>query len=115
MEKQNRKRDKQMLFRVTPEEKRLIQEKMRFVNMTNMREFMRKMLQKGYVVNADASEIKTLAAELQKIDVNMRQILRHVDTLGPAYAADAEEMRQKMKECWDMVRELFKECLRLSQ
>jgi hypothetical protein len=24
-------------------------------------------------------------------------------------------MRQKMKECWDMVRELFKECLRLSQ
>jgi predicted DsbA family dithiol-disulfide isomerase len=115
MEKQNRKRDIQMLFRVTPEEKRLIQEKMWIVNMTNMREYMRKMLQKGYIVNADASEIKTLAAELQKIDVNLRQILRHVDTLGPAYAADAEELRQKQAECWDMVRQLFKEHMRLTQ
>jgi len=113
MEKQNRKRDIQLLFRVTPEEKRLIQEKMRLVNMTNMREYMRKMLEKGYIVNADASEIKNLAAELQKIDINIKQILRHVDTLGPAYAADAEEMRQKMSECWEMVRELFKEHMRL--
>jgi hypothetical protein len=70
------------------------------------------MATKGYIVDTDVSELKNLAAELQKITVNTRQILRHVDTMGAAYAADAEEMRQKLDECWDMVRELFKEALR---
>lgn len=115
MEKQNRTRNIQMLFRVTPEEKRLIQEKMRLVNVSNMRAYMREMLQKGYIVNSDASEIKNLAAELQKIDVNIKQILRHVDTMGAAYAADAEEIRQKQADCWYMVRQLFKEHMRLTK
>lgn len=115
MEKQNRTRNIQMLFRVTAEEKWLIQEKMRLVNISNMQAYMREMLQKGYIVNSDASEIKNLATELQKIDVNIRQILRHVDTLGAAYAADAEEIRQNLDECWGTVRQLFKEHMRLTK
>ena len=115
MEKENRKRDIQMLFRVTPQEKNLIQEKMCLVNMTNMREYMRKMLTKGYIINTDFTELKNLAAELQKIDINIKQILRRVDTMGAAYAADAEEMRQKLDECWDMQRQLFKEAMKLSK
>ena len=115
MEKQNRKRDIQMLFRVTAEEKELIQEKMRLANITNMRKYMRKMLTKGYIVDINYTELKNLAAELQKITVNMRQILRHVDTMGAAYYADAEEIRQKLDECWDMQRQLFKEAMKLSK
>jgi hypothetical protein len=113
MEKQNRKRSIQLLFRVTPEEKKLIQEKMRLVGVTNFREYARQMATKGYIVNTDPSEIKNLAAELQKITVNIRQILRHADTMGELYAADSEEIRQKLNECWDIQRQLFKEALRL--
>ena len=115
MEKQNRTRNIQKIFRVTAEEKRLIQEKMRLVGITNMREYMRKMLTKGYIVDVDYTELKNLAAELQKITVNMRQILRHVDTMGAAYSTDAEEIRQKLDECWDMQRQLFKEAMKLSK
>ena len=112
MEKQNRKRDIQLLFRVTPEEKELIQEKMRLVDMTNFREYARQMATKGYIVNVDASEIKNVAAELQKIDVNIRQILRHADTMGELYATDTEEIQLKMKDNWRMVRKLFREAIR---
>lgn len=112
MEKQNRTRNIQMLFRVTPQEKELIREKMRLCRMSNMRAYMRQMAIKGYIVDTDYSEIKNLAAELQKITVNIRQILRRVDAMGALYAADAEEMRQKLDECWDIVRQLFKEAMR---
>jgi hypothetical protein len=113
MERQNRKRDIQLLFRVTPEEKKLIQEKMRLVGMTNFREYARQMATKGYIVNSDPSAIKSLATELQKITVNIRQILRHADTIGELYATDSEKIRQKLSECWEMQRQLFKEALRL--
>jgi len=115
MEKQNRKRDIQLLFRVTPEEKKLIQEKMCLAGITNMRAYMREMMAKGYIVNADPSVIKSLAAELQKITVNIKQILRHTDMMGELYAADSEEIRQKLNECWDMQRQLFKEFMRLTK
>ena len=115
MEKQNRTRNIQMLFRVTAKEKELIQEKMRLVRMSNMQSYMRQMAIKGYIVDTDVSELKNLAAELQKITVNFRQILKHVDTLGAAYAADAEEIRQKINECWDMQRQLFKEAMKFNK
>ena len=85
MEKQNRTRNIQKIFRVTAEEKRLIQEKMRLVGMTNMREYMRCMLTKGYIVTVDYTELKNLAAEI----------------------------RQKQAECWDLMRQLFKEAMKL--
>jgi len=115
MEKQNRTRNIQKIFRVTAEEKWLIQEKMRLVNMTNMQEYMRRMLTKGYIVSVDYTELKNLAAELQKITVNMRQILKHVDTLGAPYAADAEEIRRNIDECWVLMRQLFKEAMKLEK
>jgi len=114
MEKQIRKRDIQLVFRVTAEEKAFIQEKMRSIGMTNFREYARQMATKGYVINIDPTEIKNLSAELQKIDVNVRQILRHVDRMdGTAHVADTESIREKMAENWNMVRELFREALRL--
>ena len=115
MEKQNRTRNIQKIFRVTPQEKELIREKMRSVNMTNMQEYMRKMLTKGYIVYVDYTDLKKLAAEMQKIDVNTKQILRHIDTLGPAYAADAEYLRRMQAECWVLIRRLFKEAMELEK
>jgi hypothetical protein len=73
------------------------------------------MATKGYIIVVDHKEIKNTAAELQKVTVNIRQTLRYVDTLGPAYAADAEETRQKLDECWGMVRQLFKEAMRFQE
>ena len=113
--KENRKRDIQLVFRVTAEEKAFIQEKMRDIGMTNFREYARRIATKGYIINIDSTEIKNLSAELQKIDVNIRQILRHVDKTGSLYTADIEEIRAKMGEHWDIVRGLFREALRLSQ
>ena len=109
----NRKRKVQLLFRVAEKEKELIHGKMRLARMSNFEAYMRAMATKGYIVDVDFTELKYLAAELQKIDVNLKQILKYVDTLGAPYAADAAELRSKMKDCWDMVRQLFKESMQV--
>ena len=111
MEKQNRKRNMQILFRVTPDEKALIYEKMRLCRMTNFEAHAREMATKGYIIVKDYAELKNLAAELQEITIAVKQILKQVDTMGLMYAADAERIRRKLDECWDMVRQLFREAM----
>ena len=111
----NRKRKVQILFRVTQQEKDLIQQKMDFLGMDNFSKYAREMMRKGYIINVDTSELQNLAAELQKIDINLRQILRYVDTLGALYAADAAELRVKIQDCWNMVRQLFREAAKYSK
>jgi hypothetical protein len=98
---------------VSAEEKAFIHEKMRYLGMSNFNAYAIKMATDGYIIAQDFSEVKNLAAELQKIDVNTKQILKHLDAAGPLYAADSEYMRQKMSECWQMVRKLFDEIKRL--
>ena len=115
MKKENRKRDIQLVFRVTADERIFIQEKMRLASITSFCEYIRRMATKGYIVNVDWTEIKNFSVELQKIDVNIRQILRYVDKTGALYAADAEEIRTKMCECWDVIRAEMRDMLRLSQ
>ena len=115
MEKQNRKRSIQMLFRVTPQERALIYHKMAIVRMNSFQAYARQMATNGYIVDTDVSELKDLAAELQKITVNIRQILKYVDTLGTLYAADAGEIRQILDKCWDIVRQLFKESMKMNK
>ena len=67
----NRKRKNQILFCVTDEEKQMIQEKMKLLGTTNMGAYLRKMAIDGYIIKVDYSEQRKLAAEVNKIGVNI--------------------------------------------
>ena len=69
----NRKRNVQIKFRVTEEERSLIEEKMKQVPTRNMEAYLRKMAIDGYIIQVDHSDIKKMTAELQKIGVNIDQ------------------------------------------
>ena len=62
----NRKRNVQIKFRVTEEERSLIEEKMKQVPTSNMEAYLRKMAIDGYIIQVDHSDIKKMTAELQK-------------------------------------------------
>ena len=61
----NRKRNVQIKFRVTEEERILIEEKMKQVPTSNMEAYLRKMAIDGYIIQVDHSDIKKMTAELQ--------------------------------------------------
>ena len=77
---ENRKRNIQIKFRVTEEERTLIEEKMKQVPTSNMEAYLRKMAIDGYIIQIDHSDIKKMTAELQKIGVNINQIARRTTT-----------------------------------
>lgn len=70
---ENRKRNIQIKFRVTEEERTLIEEKMKQVPTSNMEAYLRKMAIDGYIIQVDHSDVKKMLAELQKIGVNIDQ------------------------------------------
>ena len=70
----NRKRNIQILFCVTPEEKKLIRQKMILSKTRNMGAYLRKMAIDGYIINTDTTPIKQVYEEMHKIGVNINQL-----------------------------------------
>ncbi len=64
---ENRKRNVQIIIRVTEEERALIEEKMQQIPTLNLSAYARKMLIDGYIITLDLQEIKGHTAQLQKI------------------------------------------------
>lgn len=100
----NRKRTVQIKFRVTEEERALIEEKMKLIPTRNMAAYLRKMAIDGYVIQVDHSDIKAMTAEIQKIGVNINQIARRANTTGNVYQEDIEEIKGVLNEIWRLQR-----------
>ena len=99
-----RKRTVQIKFRVTAEEKTLIEQKMKLVPTGNMEAYLRKMAIDGYIIQIDHSDIKAMTAEIQKIGVNINQIARRANSTGSVYQADIEEIKGVLAEIWRLQR-----------
>ena len=99
-----RKRNIQILFCVTPEEKKLIRRKMIVSKTKNMGAYLRKMAIDGYIVNTDTTPLKKQYEEMHKIGVNINQIAKKVNTTGDLYPEEMNELKEMVKELWRILR-----------
>lgn len=104
---ENRKRNVQIIIRVTEEERALIEEKMQQIPTLNLSAYARKMLIDGYIITLDLQEVKGHTAQLQKIGVNVNQIAKRINETGRIYAYDMDEMKRVMEEVWRLERRLL--------
>ena len=104
---ENRKRNVQIIIRVTEEERALIEEKMRQIPTLNLSAYARKMLIDGYIITLDLQEVKGHTAQLQKIGVNINQIAKRINETGRIYADDMDEIKLAMEEIWRLERRLL--------
>ena len=104
---ENRKRNVQIIIRVTEEERALIEEKMQQIPTLNLSAYARKMLIDGYIITLDLQEVKGHTAQLQKIGVNVNQIAKRINETGRIYADDMDEMKCVMEEVWRLERRLL--------
>ena len=103
---ENRKRNVQIIIRVTEEERALIEEKMQQIPTLNLSADARKMLIDGYIT-LDLQEVKGHTALLQKIGVNINQIAKRINETGRIYADDMDEIKRVMEEVWRLERRLL--------
>lgn len=104
---ENRKRNVQIIIRVTEEERALIEEKMQQIPTLNLSAYARKMLIDGYIIILDLQEVKAHIAQLQKIGVNVNQITKRINKTGRIYAEDMDEVKRLMEEVWRLERRLL--------
>jgi hypothetical protein len=108
---QNRARAEQLIIRVTPEEKALIQKKIEQLGTDNFSRYARKMLIDGLVVHIDLSTFQTLAAEVNKVGVNINQIARAVNSTGMIYGDDMNQLKERMDEIWRLLKSYLSDTL----
>ena len=104
---ENRKRNVQIIVRVTEDERALIEEKMKQIPTMNLSAYSRKMPIDGYIIVLDLQEVKTHTAQLQKIGVNVNQIARRINGTGRIYVDDMDEIKRLMEEVWRLERRLL--------
>ncbi len=104
---ENRKRNVQIIVRVTEDKRTLVEEKMRQIPTMNLSAYSRKMLIDGYIIVLDLQKVKAHTAQLQKIGGNLNQITKRINETGCIYDNDMDELKRLMDEVWKLERQLL--------
>ena len=87
-------------FRVTPQEREMIETKMAQFGTTNMAAYLRKMAIDGYVVKLDLPELRELVSLLRYSSNNLNQLTRRAHETGRIYETDLEDIQQSQERIW---------------
>ena len=99
------KREKQLLIRISDEDKERIQAKMEEAGILNMSAYIRKMALDGICVRLDLAEVRQLIVLLQRCSTNLNQYAKRANETGSVYAADIEDLRSRLDEIWELSRQ----------
>ena len=97
---QNLKRNINMGFRVTQEEKELILRRQAQTGIRNLRAYLLKMAVDGMVVNLDLSEINECSRLLRTVSNNVNQMAKRVNGGGNVHAAELAGVQNGLREVW---------------
>ena len=96
----NRERQIQLKFRVTPQERELIEQKMAQLGTKNMAAYLRKISIDGYVIRLELPELKEMVSLLRRSSNNLNQLTKRVHETGRVYDADLEDIVQNQERLW---------------
>ena len=97
----NRNRPVQVKFRVTPEERKMIDRRMEQAGISNMAAYLPKMAIDGYVVKLELPELRDFISLLRRTSNNFNQIARRVNSTDRIYADDIAEMKNLLEQIWE--------------
>ena len=95
---QKLKRNINMGFRVTEDEKQMILRRQAQTGIRNLRAYLLKMAVDGMVVNLDLSDVRECSRLLRNVSNNVNQIARRVNESGNVYAIDLTDIKARLSE-----------------
>jgi hypothetical protein len=103
----NRNRKIQLKFRVTPQEREMIEQKMAQLGTKNMAAYLRKIAIDGYVVKLELPELKEMVSLLRRFSNNLNQLTKRVHEMGRVYNADLEDIVQNQERLWQAATDIL--------
>ncbi len=85
-------------FKVSDQERKLIEQKMALAGVHNMSAYIRKMCIDGYSINLQIPELAECAKLLRCTSNNVNQIARRVNSGGGVYPDEVDEISEKLAE-----------------
>ena len=96
-----------LYFKVSPEEKEIIEKKMAQLGIHNQRAYLRKMAVDGYEVQVDMSDFKGLVAIPRNCANNFNQNAKRVNSTGNLYQEDVADLQERYRELWGAISTLL--------
>ena len=100
------KKDITIKVRLSPDELKMIQEKMEQFGTDNMSAFIRKMVIDGYVVKLEIPELKEILSLLRYSSNNLNQLTKRVHETGRIYDTDLEDIHRSQDRIWTAVEKI---------
>ena len=101
------RRDQQIHFRVSKVELERIRQKMESCGILSIGSYLRKMALDGYCLNLDLPQLRRMAYLLQNCSNNLNQYAKAANENGRVYAADMEDLRQRLDELIEIGRQIL--------
>lgn len=97
--------NEELKIRISPEDKERIKLKMEDTGILNMSAYVRKMALDGICVKLDLEDVRQLIVLLQRCSNNLNQYARRANETGSIYAADIEDLQNRLDEIWELSRQ----------
>ena len=101
------KRDETIILRLSKTEKNRIYEKMLSMGIRSLSAYIRKMALDGYCLNLDLPQLRRMSYLLQNCSNNLNRVAKRANECGKVYAADMEDLRQRLDELIDIGRKIL--------
>ena len=85
-------------FKVSEEERKLIEQKMELASIRNMSAYIRKMCIDGYTIDLKIPELAECAKLLRYTSNNVNQIARRVNSGGGVYPDETDEIKASLSQ-----------------
>ena len=108
-----RPRNVNLAFRVTEEERKMIEKRMAQAGMKNMRAFIVKMALDGQITRLELDSVKEMVRLLSNATSNINQIARRANQTDSIYAADLDELRRQYDGLWGQTKLILRKLAEL--
>lgn len=107
------RQEKRLEVRLTEEELRLMEEKMKQAGIRNKSAYFRKMVIDGYLIQMDLSCVQEMIRLLRINANNLNQYARRANECGAVYLEDIQSLQKQQKLMWIEMRKILEELSKL--
>ena len=100
-------RTEELKIRISPENKERIKLKMEDAGILTMSAYVRKMALDGICIRLDLKDVRQLTVMLRRCSDNLNQYAKRANETGSIYAADIEDLQNRLDEIWELSRQLL--------
>jgi transcriptional regulator of met regulon len=106
--KTKRLRNHAITFRMTEQEREMIDRRMAQTGIKSQRAYLLKMAIDGRVIHVELESVNEMVRLLSNATNNINQIAKRANETGNIYAADLDELRGRYDEIWGQTKKILR-------